>query len=117
MLIEIVGRIGSLSRLNDRLSHLLLNSYEVEQMAHACADLDVQDIADQCTLVSPSIAEDGVHNFLEGLEETMKDSPSTHRFGSWLNELVKNHREEGASVFASVQSIFLPTCYLRPERS
>lgn len=71
-------------------------------MAGVCVELDAKSVADQCILLTPSKQEDGVHNFLEGLEEVLKDSGSTYRLGSWLNGLIKEYPQEGASVFAYV---------------
>lgn len=68
----------------------------------ACVSLDAQSIADQCILMTPSIPEDGIHNFLEGLEEELNQNQSTHRMTQWLNELIKEHNQEGVSVLALV---------------
>lgn len=69
-------------------------------MSLECVNLDAQSITDQCVLMTPSIPEDGVHNFLEGLEEELSQNRSTHRLAQWLNELIKEHNQEGVSVFA-----------------
>ena len=94
------GRIESLARLNDKLSNILLNPTLVDQMSRACADLDCENIADQCSLVSPTIPADEVHNFLEGLGEVLELNRSTQRIGSWLSEFGKEVRQQSGSVIA-----------------
>lgn len=94
-------RIGTLAQFNDNLAYIFVNESEAEKMSGACGDLNIEAIALQCDLSSPTFSDDEVHNFIEGLEETLEQShSSTHRLSLWLNGLIKDLHRDEALAFA-----------------